>query len=69
MSRLTNTTNMVMKSEISVKTTPRSLTLEDNNMCVSHTLRDKVTQILFQKWGLENYILHVLKFVNGSKGS
>ena len=38
MSRLANTTNMIMKSEILVKTTHISLTLEGGNTCESPTL-------------------------------
>ena len=41
MSRLANTTNMIMKSEILVKTTPRSRTLEDGKTCISPTRTDK----------------------------
>ena len=41
MSRLANTTNMIMNSEILVKTTPKSLTLKDGDTFVSPTLLDK----------------------------
>ena len=50
MSRLTNTTNMIMTSEILVKTTTlRSLTLEDGDNCVSPTLIDKSLKFCFKR--------------------
>ena len=53
MSRLANTTNMIMKSErYWSKTTPRSLTLEDGDtqkdICVSPTLIDKSLKFCFK---------------------
>ena len=39
---------MIMKSEILVKTTPRSLTLEDGVTCVSRTLINKSLKLCFK---------------------
>ena len=48
MSRPANITNKIMKSEILVKTTHRSLTLEDGNTCESPTLIDKSLKFCFK---------------------
>ena len=60
MSRLANTTNMIMKGEILVKTTPRSLTLDDGNTCKSPTLLDKSLKFCF-KSGDRNIINSLLE--------
>ena len=48
MSRLTNATNMIMKSKILIKNTPRSFTLEDDNICVYPTLIDNSFKLCFK---------------------
>ena len=85
MSRLANTTNMIMKSEILV----RNDTLEDGDTCISPTLTDKSLKFCFKSGDrkiinsvLESLIfnlfliihtriseIHMFKFVNDSKGS
>ena len=62
MNRLANTTNMIMKSEILVKTTPRSLTLEDGETCISPTLTDKSLKFCF-KSGDRKIINSVLEWL------
>ena len=54
MIRLTNTTNVIMKSETWFKTTPMSFTFENDNMCVCPTLSDKLL-LLFQNWRSTQY--------------
>ena len=70
MSRLANTTNMIMKSEILVKT-PRSLTLEDGNTCESPTLIDKLLKFSFKSGdrkiinsGLESLIFNLFLIIH-----
>ena len=65
MCRLANTTNMIMKSEILVKTTPRSRTLEDGETCISHTLTDKSLKFCFKSGDREiiNSVLESLIFI------
>ena len=48
MSSLANTTNMIMKSDILVKTTTRSLTLEDGDTCEFPILIDKSLKFCFR---------------------
>ena len=64
MSRLANTTNMIMESEILVKTTPRSRTLEDGETCISPTLTDKSLKSCFKSGDRKiiNYVLESLIF-------
>ena len=69
MSRLANTTNMIMKSE--KKTTPRSFTLEDGDTCVSPTLIDKLLKFCFKsghrkiiKSVLESFILNLFLIIH-----
>ena len=47
-SRIANTTNMIMKSEILIKTAPRSLILEDGETSISPTLTDKSLKFCFK---------------------
>ena len=53
-----------MKSEILVKTTPRSLTLEDGETCISPTLTDKSLKFCFQSGDrkIRNSVLETLIF-------
>ena len=57
---------MIMKSEILVKTTPRSLTLEYGNTCESPTLIDKSLKFCF-KSGDRKIINSVLESLISNK--
>ena len=74
MSRLANTTNMIMKSEILVKTTPRSRTLEGGDTCIFSTLTDKSLKFCFKSGDrkiinsvLESLIFHLFLIVHTRK--
>ena len=63
-SRLANTTNMIMKSEILIKKTLMSLTLEDGDTCISPTLTDKSLKFCFKSGDRKiiNLVLELLIF-------
>ena len=70
MSRQTNTTNVIMKMRYWSKTTPRYLTFEDDNICVSSTLLSMIcvtyihyvyTFCIQSYWGyFYSYLEHIL---------
>ena len=72
MSRLANTTNMIMKSEILIKNdTYRSLNLEDGETCISPTLTDKSLKFCFKSGDrkiinsvLESLIFHLFLIIH-----
>ena len=61
MRRLTNNNRVIMKNVIVGKTTPRYLTFDDDNICVSPTLIHKSHKFYF-KSGDRKIINYVFKY-------